>query len=384
MKRKRMSIRHVLVAIDLSGAAGRELYSGISGFAKDNCHWSMELVSHAERATRETFASLLGSGIDGIITSETDAPGYRYLREQADLPTVVIGYPDSKPDPHVCFLRNDDVDVGRLAAKYLSSLGNFRTFSFMPCESRAYWSLLREKGFKEFLRAQRLYDRYRRFPPLDGLQTWLKGVAKPVAIMSAYDLSATKLITVCHQAKVKIPQQVAIIGVDDDRLLCDFSDPPLSSIRPDHEREGAMSAEVLERLMDGRPPKENQIIVRNSKIIERETTVALSPSAHLVQNGLAYIQNNLKRPPTVESVVAHLHVSRRLADLRFTEITGKTVAETISQERLKSVENLLRTTQRPISSIAAACAFANANHLANAFRRHYGMSMSDYRNQGAS
>ena len=200
--------------------------------------------------------------------------------------------------------------------------------------------------------------------------------------MAAFDERAIEILSVCNEAKIQVPRQVAVIGVDNDELLCDFSDPPLSSVLPDHVREGALAAAELNRMLRARKPTPaTTVLCREKRIIRRESTAPVAPITHLVDEALRYIHRNATIALRVDDVVRHLGVSRRLADLRFKESGELSLARAISDVRLDEVAKRLKESDAPIGKIASACSFENLQHLANAFRRRFGMSMSDYRRQ---
>ena len=383
-------IHNVAVVLRLAGASGRDLLSGISRYARENCHWRMTVVNGPDLAPEALAAELTSGRFDGIITSEavTDSDVLRLAA--LGLPLVVIGWHGNLNHARlegVTFVRNDDEDIGRLGARHLRALGRFRTYGFVRSESRTYWALLREKGFREELArsgAKPSVLRLSPHAPHGGaeLLAWLRRLPKPAAVMAAYDELAVRVLDACRAADIDVPRQTAVLGVDNDALLCDFSTPPLSSVYPDHLREGEMAAAELARLLSaGKRARRavRSVVCRGKTVVERASTAALAPAAHLVEDALRFIARNADRPFDVGDVARHLRVSRRLADLRFKEFGGGTIAQTIRAARLAHVAARLRETDLPIGHIAAACGYDNLQHLANAFRRAYGMTMSAYR-----
>ena len=387
----RKRIQNVAVVLRLAGASGRDLLSGISRYARENCHWRMTVVNGPDLTSETMFQELASDRFDGVISSEAETDEDVFRLASLGKPVAIIGWHGNinRPlPPTAAFIRNDDEDVGRLGARYLRSLGRFRSFGFVRSDPRTYWSLLREKGFRaELSRSGAKADLLKTSAAHSAhdnadLVAWLKSLPKPAAVMAAYDELAVRVLDACREAAIEVPRKLAVLGVDNDALLCDFSTPPLSSIYPNHLREGEMAAEELERLLSA-SRKSNRTsrhaICREKSIVERESTATLTPAAHLVEEALRFISQNANRPIDVSDVVRHLHVSRRLADLRFREFGGGSIAEAIRKARLKLVATRLRETDLPIGSIASACGFDNLQHLANAFRREYGMTMSAYR-----
>ena len=377
--RKQDWVRNVAVVLKLSGASGRDLLSGIATYAREHCRWRLRIFSRSEDFTPAALAEI--HNLDGIITSERGADGMTQILERSRIPLVVIGMKGewlSGRTRQLTFVRNDDEDIGRFAANHLHSLGNFRSFGFVPGHERTYWSLLREKGFRSFLRQHGV----RTSVCTAGLSDWLTALPKPAAVMAAFDERAVEILDACGEARILVPQQVAVIGVDNDELLCDFSDPPLSSVLPDHVREGMLAAQELNRMLRSKKPTAvTTVLCRGKRIIRRESTAPVAPITHLVDEALRYIRRNATTALRVDDVVLHLGVSRRLADLRFKESGELSLARVISNARLDEVAKRLKESDAPIGKIASACSFENLQHLANAFHRRFGMSMSDYRRQ---
>ena len=375
--RRQDRVRNVAVVLKLSGASGRDLLSGISTYAREHCRWRLRIFSRSEDFTPSALSEI--PDLDGIITSERGVDGMTQVLERSRIPLVVIGMKGewlSGRSHQLAFVRNDDEDIGRFAASHLYSLGNFRSFGFVPGHERTYWSLLREKGFRSFLRQHGI----RTSVCTGRLPNWLAALPKPAAVMAAFDERAIEILSACNEAKIRVPQQVAVIGVDNDELLCDFSDPPLSSVLPDHVREGTLAAAELNRMLRSRKPTAaSTVLCRDKRIIRRESTAPVAPITHLVDEALRYIRRNATTALRVDDVVRHLGVSRRLADLRFRESGELSLARVFAKARLDEVAKRLKESDAPIGKIASACSFDNLQHLANAFHRRFGMSMSDYR-----
>lgn len=364
-------IRKILIALNLATESGRDIAAGIFGYARANCHWQIDLLPIASGITTGAEINARAAGFDGVIY-------YPLGGAEPPVAGVAVGFPEDTVRGSHAHVRIDDEAIGAFAVRYLTSLGNFSSFVYVPERGRAYYSLLREKGFRNALRAKGLQARYRRAPG-KGLSGWLKGLPKPAAILACADSLAVETLAACHLAGVAVPQQAVVLGVDDDKLLCDFSDPPLTSLRPDHERVGFLAAEQLDRLIENRRGTRGSTKVGGVSVSERESTRPPAPSGPLLSRALRFIRYHLHQPITAVDVAVHLGVSRRLADLRFREQTGETLTGTILRLRLEEVAARLTATAAPVKAVAAGCGFANANHLSNAFRRHFGMSMTAYR-----
>ena len=372
------------IALRLSYASGRDLLYGISRFARTNCHWNLKLFSPEDNKHSDL------NELDGFITSEPMAPDL--LRKTPDLPLVIIGTREpwlGRRMKALTFVRNDDRDIGKFGADFLLRLGTFRAFGFVPTNTPYYCSILRHEGFAAQLAdsaAQTLI--YTRPTLKDGspediaaLKDWLLNLPKPAAVMSVHDLRATHVLEAARAAGVCVPDELAVIGVDNDELLCDFAEPQLTSISPDHVYEGELAAKEMRALLSRRIKPRLSKTIRSKKktIIERESAKTVAPSVRLAERAMSYIRRNALKGVAARDVVKHLNVSRRLADLRFRECYGKTILDAILDIRLSEVKRKLTTSKTPIRKITDACGFANEIHAKHLFKKRFGVSMRDYR-----
>ena len=205
---------------------------------------------------------------------------------------------------------------------------------------------------------------------------------RPAAVFAANDDSAFKLVERLRSRRLRIPQDVAVLGVDNDALLCENSHPRISSVQPDFEREGYMAAKAIDEMLGGKSPEEHIVFVGVKSVVRRESTAELSHAGRLVQKAVAFIDRNATKGIGVRDVVAHLKCSRRLADLRFRELQGRTLLEAITERRLDVVKHMLLTTNDRMDEIASVCGYPNSTYLKNLFKKRFSMSMSDFRRQG--
>ena len=392
-KQQSRRIRRVAVVLRMSGTAGRDILTGIFYFTRSNANWRTRLFQMPDEFTPDAFKAEMAVGLDGIIASEPGPDKMARLVRESGVPVSFIGDPGpilSERKDHIAFTRNDDEMIGRMGANYLASLGQHRSYGFVPTVSNQYWSASRLKGFKAALAAKKANVEVFDSPgaaagsreDLSALRDWLAALPKPAAVMASWDTRATQVLAMCKDAQIKIPNQVAVLGVDNDELLDESSDPPLSSILPNHEQLGYAAARVLNNLMSGRHAKTSApFLVKPVKIVERESAVASAPAAHLLSRATAYIRKNAAKGIKVKDVAEFLGVSRRLADLRFQQFSGETINETITRHRLDAVKKLLATTNRPIKTISEECGYTDPSFLKVLFKRRFGCTMREWRLQ---
>ena len=385
-------IRRVAIVLRMSGAAGRDILSGIFYFTRMHPNWHTRLFQMPSEFTPDAFLAECAVGLDGIVASEPGPDETAALVRDSKIPVSFIGDPGpvlAARRQGIAFTRNDDEQIGRIGARYLASLGAHRAYGFVPTTSRQYWSDVRQSGFTDALKSRGAEPIIFRSPgtagsreDLTALRDWLLDLPKPAAVMTAWDTRATQVLNICQEARIKVPRQIAVLGVDNDELLDESCVPPLTSILPDHEKLGYAAARELERLMAGRAPKDSKpFLIRPVKVVERESAVATTPTAHILARALDFIRRNAVKGIKVDDVAKALGISRRLADLRFQQFSGETINEAITRHKLDAVKKLLATTDRPIKVISESCGYTDLAYLKTLFKRRFGCTMRDWRRQ---
>ena len=215
---------------------------------------------------------------------------------------------------------------------------------------------------------------------IESLGRWLADLPKPTAVMAVHDMRATHVLEAANLMKIKVPEQMAVIGVDNDELLCDFTAPQLTSIYPDHVKEGELAAATLHTLLKKSDSRHTRTFRSNAKsIVERESTRHISPATHLAEEAMSFIRHNALKGISAADVAKHLRVSRRLCDLRFKECHGVTMLETILKIRFAELKRRLASSNTSIGKIVAACGFACESHAKRMFRKRFGMTMREWR-----
>ena len=387
MPKKTQKIRNVIVAVNLADASWRDFLTGFFDYARTGVHWNIRLLQSADELSREAGDLICADGIvSGIRADDATAAAL----SETKVPLVLIGMEDERLTRRAgtTVIRNDNVDIGAFAARHFLTLGKFNSFGFVTTNTDEPWSALRAQGFQKTLAADGLdLHQFRtNFVPgssedLARLARWVRELPKPAAVFAAYDRRAIHVLSACKDVGLSVPGQVAVIGVDNDRLLCDFSDPPLTSIAPDHEEEGRIAAQTLDDTMNGRlRGKSRTMLMSGKRVVERDSARPTTPATALIRRAITYIERCADKNIKAPDVATYLGVSRSLLDVRFKESRGETVSDAITTARLTEVKRRLRKTNQSIRSITKECGFANPNHLKNLFKRHFGISMRDYRN----
>lgn len=385
MPRKTHSI---VVAVDFARASGRNFFAGILRYARLKGDWRIRILQSAAEFNSKTLQQLESDGLDGIISTELANVDVRDHLDRSTVPLVAVTSADNRLPTrrtNLTYVNVDEVRIGTDAAAYFDTLGNFMTYASVRHASEPYGKLShgRRKGFRTAVlasgRTLRTFENTD--ADLSELAVWLQKLPKPVALFAGGDACARKVVDACDLAGIKIPQQVSILGVDNDELLCLSCDPPLSSLLPGAEDEGQTAAAELERLLNGRRHNKVREVVchTTNEVIERGSTAPVKPATELIRRARAYIENRLDEPLSIPQVVSALGVSRRLLELRFREILGESVGATILRLRLERLSTRLRETTGPMSKVCQACGFRNLAYAKSAFKRRYGMTMGAWR-----
>ena len=387
------TVRKVLVLVRLKYSSGRKFLSGLFNYLSDGHACQLKLLQEPEELTAETVSKAKHEGVDGLIITLPGTPESMASLAKSDIPAVLVNIYDKTigKRKNTSFIWTDNADIARKGANHLLSCGNFMSFAYVhSLPSHAIWSNERAEAFREALRQKG--RSVAEFPAsadlgseadIEALAKFLADLPKPAAVMASFDWRATHILDACEIAGLDVPRQVAVLGVDNDEFFCPFAVPPLSSVQPNFAAIGEKAATELAALIARRRGgAQRHIHMASAKVVARESTAPIPPATSLVRSALACIKEHALEGITPNEVARRLGVSRRLADLRLSELRGETLKSAIEGERLARVRHLLKTTERPIVRIAEETGFKSTTHLSHLFRKRFGMSMLEFRAKG--
>jgi LacI family transcriptional regulator len=375
----------ILVAISSAHAASRQKLRGIYRYSALKDDWDILLVRSPVDLTAEVLDNCANGGIDGFILSsdECSAEIARAIPKEKPVVAIEVGahIPLNRSRRNTLELKTDNGAIGEMAAKHFKSLGHFASFVYIPDEKDRDWSRLRGVAFVDALHSaaghSEIFDASH-----ESLPKFLSRQKLPVAVFAAWDFVAAKVIRACHESGLSIPSQVAVLGVDNDDLICESVRPALSSILIDRAKQGFIAAKMLDSMMKSRF-RETKHVCRPLKVVERESTTYISPGNIVVDRARKFIADHAGESLSVQDVADALHISRRLLDMRFAESAFGSVAATVRARQLSSAKRFLKQTSLSDARIAERCGFNNVGTLRNLFRRTYGMSMRAWRTHNA-
>ncbi len=300
------------------------------------------------------------------------------------LPTVYLDR-DPSLKGMIRFSVNADLkSSAEIAAKELLAL-DFDDYAFVGFQLPLFWTKEREKAFCEAIKLNgrkcHVFDRTEKpdIRRLEALRKWLKALPKPCGILAAYDGTAEEILAACSQENIRVPEDVAVMGIDNNEEICENTKPTLSSICPDFENAGFICGELLDlQLRDPKAKGENRKFGILGVVKRRSTTVFKHTDAK-VTAAVEYIRMHASDGIGVNDVVAQMGCSRRTAEVRFASLMGHTIQTEIRNVRMATAFAMLRNPRQAIERIANLCGYDSDSTLRYAFKAKTGMSMREWR-----
>jgi len=374
----------VALLFETPNAYSRGVLLGIGEYISRHGPWRVHFAEHgAHEGPPAWLTNWDGDGI--IIRSENR----RITRKVAQMNLPVVDMTPSRLLPHAPWIKADDVAVAGLAAQHFLERG-FQHFGF--CGKAGFrWSEARQAHFAEMLRRhghECLLYRPPRRPAngdaeADAIAGWLQTLPKPVAVFACYDGRGQQVLDGCRRAGLRVPEEVAVLGVDNDDVLCSLSPPPLSSIVLNARRAGSEASALLEAMMRGEKVGAAEHLVPPLDVATRQSSDILATNDPQVARALGYIREHALEGIGVGDVLSHSPMARRTLELRFQKLLGRSPAEEILRVRMNHVKRLLAGTALTLKEIAARTGFEHAEYLSVLFKRESGMTASEFRNRNS-
>lgn len=289
----------------------------------------------------------------------------------------------------------DHLEVGRLAAEHLLDRG-FRSFGFLGSagggcsmgRAAGFSKRLAQAGFTPFV----CHAEYRPVPVLDAswqglsrsVQSWLLRLPKPVGVLASHDKPGRDLVDTCHQLGLRVPDEVAVIGVDDDEFECRLCHPPLSSVHNPGVQIGYEAAGLLDRLLSGKSPRQLRVSIPPTHVVARQSTETTAVEDPDVAAALIWIREHLAENISVDGVVEAIGTCRRTLERRFRAAVGDSILERIRRMRIEKAKHLLAETDLKLSVIAQQCGIGSTARLTVLFKQVTGYQPSLFRRTAAN
>lgn len=364
-------LRRVGIITPAMSSYSLSLLEGISRYAALQQTWQLRTEPPTPLGALGSLDAFEGDGL--IAYADTPAAP---LRQMLALPMPVVNVASSLEPLPLPSVHPDNHAVGRLAAGHFLERG-FRHFAVYAHLGYG-WVLARVTGFSDELeRAGRQATVIERLSQ-NGVDSLL-GLPRPLALFAVNDQTAFDTLSMCSDRDVRVPEEIAVLGVDDEATFCNLSRPPLSSIKTDIPRVGYEAAALLDRLMQGAARPNRPLLIPPKGLTTRRSTDVMAMDDVEVAAAVRFIREHGCESITVEDVAHEAGLSRSALDRRFKAALGRTPAAEIMRCRLNRVRELLTSTDWTMSRIADACGFPDGNYLAATFRRELGMTPTEYR-----
>jgi LacI family transcriptional regulator len=375
--------RRIALLMDQSLGFCRNVIRGIRAYGLHKPHWTFRNGP----PDLEILPLLREWKPDGIVAELNDR---RFATALLQLNKPVVDTSFWHPDLKVGVVDVDHSAVGQLAADYLLSL-RLRHFAYFGSASAEY-SRIRESGFRDRLRKEGfeaavchqeyLHQASRRtsWNKMESQTSrWLRKLPKPVGILVCNDVMARRLSDACNQLGLRIPDEVALLGVDNDELECLLTSPPLSSVAIPGEQIGFEAAKQIDRSIRTAKASVSKTYLPPVRVVARQSTETMAVADSDLIAALQYIRDHVAEKINVADVCRSATVSRRVLERKFRSILGRTVLQELLRVRIQHTQELLSTTNLPMSRVAKMAGFSSAHRLAIVFHRLCGLPPTDYR-----
>jgi LacI family transcriptional regulator len=385
--------RRVLLLVESSRAYGRGCLRGIARYLRSHGGW---ICLHVERSSDEGLPEWFPSWRPDGIIARLDTPDAMADLLKYGLPIIDLrGRHFLNEIPSVVM---DATTTCQMAAEHFQQRG-FTNFAFCGYpgidfsddREQEYVAILaRKKIAVDCFRSgdQRLNETLRRetIEMVEGsdLAEWLRALPKPVSIFACNDMRGRQVLNTCQGIGLRVPEEVAVLGVDNDEIVCEFAHPALSSIEPDTLTIGEQGAALLDRMMRGEKVEPGMRLVPPLCIVTRLSTDILAIDDPVVAQALAIIRENAFSGINVEELLDHLTISRATLERRFKQYLNRSPRAELIRLRVQKAQQLLRDTTLPLPSVAPLCGFCTASHLSVLFKRNTGISPGAYRSKHQS
>ncbi len=381
----------IALIVESSRAYGRGVLRGIAQYAKAFGPWVLNIEERTLGGAAPKW--LQGWDGDGII-ARVEGSHLEKALIQTGVPVIDVRGTRTLPMP---VIDTDNRLVSEQAIDHLLGRG-FRELAFCGYGGLNY-SELRLNAFINHCKKRGIPHSIYESPKMqgahlhdieqqgahfeEGLFEWIRQLNKPVGLMACNDIRSQQVLNICRTQAIPTPEEVGIIGVDNDELLCELSDPTLSSVEPDTEKIGYEAARLLERMIKEDLKTHERFFIAPKGVVERDSTNSIAIEDPLVAKALYYIRNKIPSVPTIEEVAKAVFTSRRTLERRFQKALGCSPNEEITRLRIDRIKDLLRTTNLSLYQIAAQCGFDHPEYMSVQFKKKTGQTPGEYRKEAS-
>jgi LacI family transcriptional regulator len=380
----------VALLVETARGFGRNFLRGIAQYSELYGPWDFLIRAGDFEQAVPKIQQWGGTGIIARIASE------RMSRQilKCGLPTIALGLSEEQrrrgsPLAHLNNVGSRPAQIAQMAVDYFRDRC-FSQFAYVGLPKRS-WSLARETeyvrvlgklGITPHIYGQGKSSRAQQWEyEQKDMARWISRLPKPIGVFVCNDDRGREVLQACMLAGVRVPEDVAVLGVDNDTLFCELAQPPLSSIELDAEGAGFRAAELLGAMMGGQRISHQQIEVEAIAVVGRRSTEAVAVEDQLLSKALRFIHENRGEPITVADVVGHIGISRRTLECRFRDSLKRSILDEIQNVRLDESKRLLRDSSLSITYVALSAGFTTTTYFSEFFRKRVGMTPRQYRSK---
>jgi len=375
----------VALIIETSVIYGRRMLAGVARYLRSHHRWSVFIEQHELGTPPPTW--LTSGHWDGILSRPTDHAMAR-LFDRMNVPVVDLN--DLYENLDLPWVGSDHVGIGTMGASHLLERG-FRNFAFCGFANEL-WSMQRFNGFRTGVPQSNgpisLYETPWRGPnmlrwdqDIEQIVKWLIALPKPVAIMACNDVRGLHVLEACSRAGVLVPEEVAVLGVDDEEIMCELCTPPLSSVAPNPEGIGYAAAELLDALMAGKRPRQLRISIDPIRVFCRQSTDVMAVSDWAVASAARFMREQALHGCRINDVLHKVNMSRATLEKRFRKHLNRSPKQEMRRIRIERIKQLLAETDFTLERIAELSGFEHPEYMSVLFKRETGQTPGKYRSK---
>ena len=380
----------IALLIDSSRAYRRDLLRGIAAYARVHGPWSFSY--HSQPLDKALPRQLRYWRGDGVIIRTEDSD---LIQKVAGLNLPTVGEFGAREHAGIPGIDSDHQAVARLAADHLLERGfaNFAYCGFVPAHSVEgyrdhFVEYLSELGWQIAV--------YEGLPPLQtaqissiakdrrreaALAAWLGSLRKPTGVLASNDMCALQVLNACGEYGIAVPDDVAVIGVDNDEVLCELGDPPLTSVDPNARETGYQVASLLHSMISDKALPSDRAVIKPKGVVARQSTNVTAIGDTDTALAMHFIRQHACDSISTEDVIKHVQLSRSTLERRFAKFVGRSPKAEIVRVQLERVKELLSTTDLPLARIAELTGFNYVEYMCDLFKRTTGQTPGQFRQE---
>ena len=382
-------LKKVMIMISRADPFGDNFTRGIIEYSKLHGEWGLttQIPLYLEKQTSQNKPIILkDAGFDGAIAYIPNQNKAKQVSFKG-LPAIVAHYTEESNLYNIPYIVCNNEAIGKMASAFFNERG-FRNLAFYGF-SGFVWSTQRQESFinsnsdislqtKLYLTTSAVFTKNTQ-KEKQKLANWLKKLPKPMAVLAANDDLGIRLIQICQENHIKVPSDIAILGIDNDEIGCNLTTPSLSSVSYNSKGAGYQAAEMLDRLMNGYKIDQNVILISPIEVINRQSTNIFAVGDDTILKALDFIKTNSRSITQVDDIANAVGMSRRNLARKFKSLLGMSIHDAIKQARTEDIRHMLIDTDIPITQIATRLGFNDASHISRYFKVQTSTTPIEYR-----